>query len=327
MRGLIAVTAATILLTAGCSGDTTQPAPTPTPSETPTPAPVLPLTGTPALGGVMPARPALVVKVDNTGNARPQLGLAAADLVVGELVEGGLTRLVAMFHSTLAPTVGPVRSARTTDIGIVAPTGGVLVASGGAGSVLAQIDAADIELVAQGDPGISRDRSRPAPYNVMLDPEAALTALDGMTPPAVPYLPWATSGASAPIGPPATTAAVTFSRGHTTRWTWTDGTWSRVDDLAAGGDEFRPVNLLVLRVTTRDAGYLDPAGNPVPETVLEGSGEAILLTGGRAVDGHWSKAAPALPFELSDASGAPLTVPPGRTWIELVPEAGSVETG
>lgn len=79
-------------------------------------------------------------------------------------------------------------------------------------------------------------------------------------------------------------------------------------------------------MTTRDAGYRDPAGNPVPETVLAGSGAATLFAGGRAVDARWSKAAPAQPFELTDASGAPLGVPPGRTWIELVPQGGSVET-
>ncbi|HET6687137.1 MAG TPA: DUF3048 domain-containing protein [Jiangellaceae bacterium] len=327
MRSWIAVTAATILLAAGCGGDTPQPAPSATASATRTPTAVLPLTGTPAPDGSVPARPALVVKVDNTGNARPQLGLSAADLVVEELVEGGLTRLAVMFHSSLPPAVVPVRSVRTTDIGIVAPTGGVLVGSGGASRVLADIDAAGIEVVTEGDPGMSRDRSRRAPYNVVLDAGAALGAFGGMTAPATPYLPWAGPDAAAPEGTSATTAAVRFSAAHTTRWQWSDGHWLQADDLAAAGDGFRPVNLLVLRVTTRDAGYVDPAGNPVPETVLEGSGEALLLTGGQVVNGRWSKSSLAAPLQLRDLTGAALTVPPGRTWIELVPEAGSVEIG
>lgn len=327
MQSWIAVTAAAILLAAGCGGDTPQPRPSATASATRTPTAVLPLTGTPARDGSVPARPALVVKVDNTGNARPQLGLSAADLVVEELVEGGLTRLAAMFHSSLPPAVVPVRSVRTTDIGIVAPTGGVLVGSGGARRVLAAIDAAGIEVVTEGDPGMSRDRSRRAPYNVVLDPGAALGPFGGMTAPATPYLPWAGADSAAPEGRSATTAAVRFSPAHTTRWQWSDGHWLQADDLAAAGDEFRPANLLVLRVTTRDAGYLDPAGNPVPETVLEGSGEAFLLTSGRVVDGRWSKAALTAPLQLRDLTGAALTVPPGPTWIELVPEAGSVEIG
>jgi Protein of unknown function (DUF3048) N-terminal domain/Protein of unknown function (DUF3048) C-terminal domain len=326
VRSLIAVTAASILLVAGCAGDSPRPAPSATASTTRTPAAILPLTGKPAPDGVVPARPALVVKVDNTGNARPQVGLSAADLVVEELVEGGLTRLAVMYHSSLPPAVAPVRSARTTDIGIVAPTGGVLAGSGGARRVLAAIDAAGIDVVTEGDPGVSRDRSRRVPYNVVIDPSAALGPFEGMAAPAVPYLPWAASAAAASEGIPATTAAVRFSPAHTTRWQWSDRVWQRLDDLAAG-DEFQPVNLLVLRVTTRDAGYLDPAGNPVPETVLEGSGEALLLTGGQAVESRWSKRGPAAAVQLHDASGEPLAVPAGRTWIELVPESGAVETG
>lgn len=320
---MVAATAATILVAAGCGGDASESAPG---SATPTPAVVLPLTGAPAADGIVPARPALVVKVDNTGNAQPQVGSSGADLVVEELVEGGLTRLAVMFHSTLPPQVAPVRSVRTTDIGIVAPTRGVLVGSGGAGRVLDEIEAAGIDVVTEGDPGLSRDRSRQVPYNVVAEPGAVLAAVDSQTAPTAPYLPWAAPDGEMPAGAPATTAAVTFSRSHTTRWRWEDDRWRRVDDLAAAGDEFRPANLLVLRVTTRDAGYLDPAGNPVPETVLEGSGDALLLTGGVQIAGRWTKAAPESPVTLSDGSGAPLHVPPGTTWIELVPEAGSVAT-
>jgi hypothetical protein len=323
VRILMVVLAAA--LSATCGGDRPQPGPSPTASE-PTPERVRPLTGLPAAEGV-PNRPVLVVKVDNTTRSRPQSGLSSADLVVEELVEGGLTRLAVMFHSSLPPAVVPVRSVRTTDIGIVAPTGGVLVGSGGARRVLADIAAAGIEVVTEGDPGISRDRSRRAPYNVVLDPGAALEAFDGMAAPAAPYLPWAGSDAAAPEGTSAATVGVRFSPAQTTRWQWADGHWLRADDPAAANDEFRPVNLLVLRVTTRDAGYLDPAGNPVPETVLDGSGDALLLTGGQVVNGRWSKSGLAAPVQLHDVTGAALAVPPGRTWIALVPEAGSVEIG
>jgi hypothetical protein len=320
----LTVVLAIALSTACGGGEGPQPAPSPTVSE-PTPEQILPLTGLPASGGV-PERPALVVKVDNTAHSRPQLGLSSADLVVEELVEGGLTRLAVMYHSTLPSIVAPVRSVRTTDIGIVAPTGGALVASGGARRVLQAIGAAGITVLTSSEAGLSRDPSRRAPYDVALDPTAAVAAATGLPAPAVPYLPWAPADAAPPTGTPATSAIVRFSGGHTTRWQWVEGAWHRVDDLAAPGDEFRAANVLVLRVATRDAGYRDPAGNPVPETVLEGSGQALLLTGGQVVRGSWSKASTAAPFQLADASGADLGVPPGTTWIELVPEAGSVQT-
>ncbi|HEY9408998.1 MAG TPA: DUF3048 domain-containing protein [Jiangellaceae bacterium] len=315
---------------AGCGGsDDAGPAPSHTsaaPSATPTQtsAPVWPLTGLPAPGGVAD-RPALVVKVDNTAGAVPQVGLHAADLVVEELVEGGLTRLAAMYQSGLPTVVGPVRSVRTTDIGIVAPTGGALAASGGASRVLAAMDDAGLTVLTEGGAGFSRAGDRDAPYNVMLDPSAALTGLSGLSAPVQPYLPFGEpAGDTAADGDPATTVDVSFSGVATTHWTWADGTWRQGDDKAAPGQEFAPTSLVILRVTTRDAGYEDPGGNPVPETVLEGSGEVTLLTGGVVVPARWSKDAPAAAIVLTDRAGEPLTVPAGRTWIGLVPEAGSV---
>src|SRR2546430_1166289 len=86
------------------------------------PPPVYPLTGLVATDPGNLKRPALVVKIDNadgsgSGNvARPQIGLNQADIVYEEMVEGSVTRLAAVFHSMDSDPVGPVRSARTTDV-------------------------------------------------------------------------------------------------------------------------------------------------------------------------------------------------------------------
>ncbi|WP_162605703.1 DUF3048 domain-containing protein [Jiangella aurantiaca] len=281
-----------------------------------------PLTGLPAPSAADAASPALVVKIDNTRPAAPQLGLSSADLVVEELVEGGLTRLAALFQSTMPPVAGPVRSVRTTDAGIALPAGGLLVASGGAERVLKALGEAGLTVLSGGGNGLSRDHGRPAPYNVMLDPAEALAGLPaGAGVPTGPYLPWGTP----PAGRPVAGADVTFSGAHTSRWTWADGTWRLEDDPAAEGAEFAPTSVLILYVNARDAGYEDPAGNPVPETILVDAGAATLLTAGTAVDGHWSKASLDAPLVLLDADGAPLRVAPGRVWIELVPPGGGVQ--
>lgn len=318
------------VLLAGCGGGSAASTPSPsastptataTPTATPTPAPAWPLTGLPAPSAADAATPALVVKIDNTPSSAPQLGLSKADLVVEELVEGGLTRLAALYQSSLPPVAGPVRSVRTTDAGLALPAGGVLVASGGAERVLKALDEAGVTVLTGGGNGLSRDHSRPAPYNVMLDPAAAVASLPaGAGVPTSPYLPWGTAPAGRPVGG----AVVTFSAARTSTWTWSDGVWVLDGDHAADGDRFGPATVLVLRVELRDAGYEDPAGNPVPETVLVGSGAATLLTGGAAVEGTWSKESLAAPLTLADAAGAPLHVPPGRVWIELVPDSGSV---
>jgi hypothetical protein len=332
VRRLLIALGALLAVTAACNGEpAAEPTPspttaaqlTPTPTPTPTPEPVWPLTGLPASGG--PAdEPVLVVKVDNTGSARPQVGLSAADLIVEELVEGGLTRLAVMYHSTLPASVVPVRSIRTSDIGIVSPTGGALVASGGAGRVLRQMDDAGVTVVTEGAAGLTRDRSRPSLYSVTVDLGEVLAEVDQLAAPEVPYLPWAGSDDELPQGDPLETATVQFSGTHTTTWDWTDAGWRRRGDLAAEGDEFVADTVLVLRVEIRDAGYTDPGGNFVPETVLEGTGDAVLFAGGSAVEATWAKADAETPFSLADAVGEPLAVPPGRTWIELVPDSGDV---
>lgn len=309
---MIGLAGAIALLVGACSGSES---PSAEPSRTPSPAPATwPLTGLPVADDVSAGGPVLAVKVDNTANAEPQVGLSSADLIVEELVEGGLTRLVAMYHSSLPPVVGPVRSVRTTDIGLVAPTGGALAGSGGAARVLDAMEAAGLTVLTEGDAGFSRTGDRSAPYNVMLDPSAAIEGLS-LTAPEQPYLPW--GPAPAEVGPSQDVAA-TFSAAHTTTWSWADDGWHREDELAAPGEEFTPTTVLVLRAPTRDAGYRDPAGNPVPETVLEGTGEALVATAGQVVQGTWSKASPEATLELTDVDGQPLQVPAGQTWIELI---------
>jgi hypothetical protein len=331
VRRLLIILAALLSVAVGCDGEpeaqpTASPTPTaaePTTTPTPTPEPIWPLTGLPAPEG--PAeRPVLVVKVDNTASARPQVGLSAADIVVEELVEGGLTRLAAMYHSTLPDAVAPVRSVRTSDIGIVLPTGGALVASGGAQRVLQAMDEAGVTVVTEGSAGFSRAGGRPSLYSVTVDLEELLTEVDDLEPPDVPYLPWAGPDDEPPAGERAATIRAQFSGGRTSVWDWTDGGWHLRDDLAAENDEFVADTLLVLRVAVRDAGYTDPAGNFVPETVLEGSGDAILFAGASAIEGTWSKPSAEKPFALAGVDGEPLAVPAGKTWIGLVPQDGDV---
>ncbi|MGW0068406.1 DUF3048 N-terminal domain-containing protein, partial [Streptosporangium sandarakinum] len=86
-----------------------------TPAETPSPEPTHPFTGLPGAA----RRPVLAAKIENTSAGKPQLGLRSADIVYVEQVEAGLTRLMAIFSSKLPPKIGPVRSARISDLHIL----------------------------------------------------------------------------------------------------------------------------------------------------------------------------------------------------------------
>jgi hypothetical protein len=114
--------------------------PSPTPSRRPAPKPVPPrvnpLTGLPGI----PNRPVIVVKIDDTPSGRPQLGLESADIVYVEQVEGGATRLAAVFASRQPGTVGPVRSVRNMEPELLGAYGRPALAySGGAAGPVARL--------------------------------------------------------------------------------------------------------------------------------------------------------------------------------------------
>ena len=107
---------------------------------------------------------------------------------------------------------------------------------------------------------------------------------------------------------------------------YTSNGWVRPDSFAAPGDDFAPDNILLLSVKVGDAGYLDPAGNPVPETEFYGKGKATLVHDDMALKCHWSKADRGSQLDLTTSDGKEVDVPAGHTWIELVPkDTGSVE--
>jgi hypothetical protein len=318
----------TSLLLAGCGGSSSSS------PDASTPLPVkggqtitqyYPLTGlkVPASKTADLDHPVLVAKMDNTVASSPQIGLGKADMVVEELVEGGLTRLAAFFYSDVPTDVGPIRSMRASDIDIVSPVNPSIVTSGAAPKTIALIRGAQIPFYGEGAKGFYRSTSRAAPYNlfVHLNELAATTKTKkAATPP--DYFTWG-SESDFPKGPKATTIGAQFSGGHTTEWTYTNGSYHNTNSNAPAGDQFPASTVLVLRVKEGLAGYLDPAGNPVPQTLLTGKGKAMVFHDGRMVAATWHKGSPDTAITLSTKKGQ-LKVPAGHTWVELVPLGGNV---
>ncbi len=266
----------------------------------------------------VPDHPVVTVKIDNSGNSAPQIGLGDADLITEELVEGGITRLAVSYYSTIPAEVGPVRSMRATDIGIVQPLDATLVASGGAPVTITRLKGAGIPTVTEGGPGYYRRTDRVAPYNLFNKLPELVKTLKGVDP-VKPYLPFGADGL--PKGVPARGLTAVFSGGSSTAWQFRDGHYLNTDSNADSADQFTPDTVLVLRVQVGDAGYLDPAGNPVPETKFTGTGPAMVFHDGRLVRGSWNK--DGLDADLTLAQGKKeLALPAGKVWVELVPATG-----
>jgi hypothetical protein len=283
-----------------------------------------PLTGLTAKSGqsVEKTHPVMVLKMDNTYSSAPQKGLSHADLVVEELVEGGLTRLAAFYYSDIPGVVGPVRSMRASDIGIVSPVGADVVTSGAAPVTIRRITGAGIKFFGEGAKGFARDTSRVAPYNLMANLTSVVSTIKQKPERPDDYLPWGDESDFAQKGPVAHKIATTFGGGHTTNWTYNkaSGTYTNLNTYAAQGDEFKPDTVLVLRVPIGDAGYKDPAGNPVPETKLMGKGPAMVFHDGRMMKATWHKDALDSALSFSTKKGE-VKIPAGHVWLELVPAA------
>jgi hypothetical protein len=325
-RTLLSAAAAAAVLLVGCSSATQDDAvDEPAVADTPQPAPIWPLTGLEAADPDTDVDgPALVVKVDNVPAAFPQEGLEAADIVVEEPVEGGVTRLAVLVHSNVGGTMGPVRSVRTSDIGIAAPAGGVLVASGGAAEAVTDLEQAGVATYVDGSPGFSRDPSRAAPHNLLVDLDVVSPLLDGSGPPGE-YFDFGdpTVLDDDEVATPVGDIVLTYSPAQTTRLGYDGATWSR--ELPTP-DGFAADTVIALLVEQDTAGYLDPSGAPVPINVTEGEGRGWLAHDGRIVDIEWSKptAASVWTFTVDDE---PVGVAAGRTYLALLPrDTGSLQT-
>ncbi|MBW3657648.1 MAG: DUF3048 domain-containing protein [Actinobacteria bacterium] len=299
----------------------------------PVPGPVAPLTGEAVDDPAVADRPVLAVKIENTAAARPQAGLDLADIVYEEIVEGGVTRFIALFQSEVPDVVGPVRSARPEDVAILPAYTPILAYSGARDEVTQMLRASGIVLLTDdGGDAFSRDPGRSRSHDLMGDgprlyEKGDATAVGAATPVfARDATPPAGAVACDAATPDCGTAAtIRFSGAAVTGWTWDadagvyrrdqDGEPSRV----TGPGRIGAANVVVLGMHVGQGGCCDAAGTPFTETTILGDGAAVVLRDGRRYDVRWRKTAAGSHLELLAADGAPFPLAPGPTWIHLAP--------
>ncbi|MFF0754021.1 DUF3048 domain-containing protein [Streptomyces sp. NPDC004267] len=298
----------------GCSG----PGPSePTPHPTPTPAPATsspaglsPFTGLPAAPGRV-----LAVKIDNVPPARPHTGLTAADLVYVEQVESGQTRLMAVYSSHLPDRVGPVRSARESDLALLRQFGRPVLAYSGAQSALTPLlRAAPLHLVSEGsNPGaFLRDPARSAPHNLYLRPARALaTAPDASKAKDIGFRFGPATGGGTPVN--SRTVRFPAAR-YTFTWAPAEHAWHVAMDGRSDGP-LKPATVVVQHVTVRSSRFHDFLGAVSPYTVTTGSGTAQVLRDGRVYEARWSRPTADAGTSFTTPSGAPLAFAPGQVWV------------
>jgi hypothetical protein len=298
----------------------------------PEPDPVrLPLTG--ALVDEELDRPAMIVKVSNSPEARPQSGLADADVVIEELTEGGITRFMAIFHSQLPEVAGPVRSARPVDVQLLSGFGRPGFAYSGARREVRNLLAGSPgTLITEGDAGFFRDdgayASHPfAPHDLFVELEPALrAATDGGAQP-LDDLGWAFSEEIPDVDMDVdeegntrdgTAVQIEMSRAFRTSWSYDEeaGVYRRsqndADFTVTGDARIGAANVVVLAVEH----YI--GGSGYPETSVVGEGDAVVFRDGNRYPARWSKPSETAPMRVLTADGSePFPFKPGPTWFHL----------
>jgi hypothetical protein len=274
-------------------------------------------------------RPALVAKIDNNPRAVPNhSGLAVADIVFEEVVEGRTTRFAAVFHSQGSDPIGPLRSGRTQDINLFTSFNQPLfVWSGGNAAVTQAInDSTLINLGPNNASGYFRGAGS-APHNLYNSTTNIWFQIPeghpGPPPPQLQYL-----DPDASFGGQATSGTRVRVGGENIEWTWNAGL-GKFDRSQRGQPHndslfgrISAANVIVLGVQ-----YLpSPADRNSPEAQTVGEGPAYFFSGGEHVQGMWKRDDPNLPIQYFGPDLAEIQFAPGNTWIELA-DVGDVAGG
>ena len=293
-----------------------------------------PLTG----GCAHETSPVLIVKIDDVSGARPQRGLNSADVVIVEPVEGGLTRLMAVFHSHDPIEVGPVRSARITDLDIAPAFGRPGFAYSGATTKLRpMLSASTLQLVGdpQGGYGYFRVPTHAAPHNLMANTSALFSRIaDRIAARLNAQTYWKIADTQF-VGSPTHQLIMKWpSSEKTFTWDPQTQTWLiRVYDTPLETQRCCPATLeratvdsiFVMETELQDNPIKFKSGTVTPYPRTLGEGKGWLLSSGQRLEVTWKRpTASDLPrWYLSD--GSEVSIPPGRLWWLIQPFADGFE--
>jgi hypothetical protein len=314
------------VVAAGCSGDASPPqaASRGGGGTKPVAEPSVCIDGIDAQGGKID-RPAVALKIENSREARPQSGLEKADVVYEEVVEGGITRFMALYHCGQSTKAGPVRSARFDDAKIALPFTRVLAYSGSNAIVEKELNKRSMVSLTELNAGNAFFRVPTGSADIhslyantekirSQAPKKADAPGDGVF-----EFGELREGASS-----ARKVTINFNSSNTIEYRWGKGAWWRFEAgekfVSASGGQISVPNLLLQQVDVDNSKkIIDPAGNPSPDIDLTGKGKALLFRDGHVTKGVWKvkKEGEAPTFETR--SGKSFSFAEGPIWVELVP--------
>lgn len=351
----VAVFAIAGLVLAACGGGGDDEPEATTTTTTEAPPPVAPLTGLPDPGGEASTRPALWVKVGNDSpypgdpGSRPQTGIELADVVYEEVIEGGSTRFAAVYNSVVPERIGPVRSVRPMDVDLAQQLLGIFAYSGGAPGPMSMINSVEglltVDETAAAGEAMTRSSDRRAPHNLYVVGPAMFARGGEPRPPQALFVyrdiddeptdestdDEETSDDGESTDEAETTGdevqpelvdsfTVGFAREPVTwRWDAASAGWLRF----LGDTPFTTIEGTQVSATNVIVQFIHYPNDS--EGITVGEGQAWVFTGGEVIRGTWHRDDARSPIRYLDAGGEDIRLTPGRTWVQLLPNAGTVD--
>lgn len=270
------------------------------------------------------AKPVLVVKLDNTRNAQPHAGLHQADVVYIEEVEYGITRLAAVFASEIPNRIGPVRSARITDIDLLAQYGSPAFSfSGVQRKMWPVIDSSSLIDISpnKAASAYGRDFSRRAPYNYFLNgrkglkaaPDASIERDIGFVFDSVPPA-GGSVGLAARVDWPAASASFRYDQASRLYRIELNDREAQAEEHDAGQ---RAATVVIQYVEQNPSRFFDKGGGNTPHAETIGKGKAVILRDGLRYDARWVRPDAESGTTFTTKSGSPIAFKPGQVWVAL----------
>lgn len=269
-----------------------------------------------------------MVVVENSRAARPQSGLSDADIVYETMAEGGVPRFLALFHSSNAKEIGPVRSARPYFLTLAKTYNLPFAHCGGSAEALSTIKKENLMSMNEINYGgyYWRDNSRKAPHNLYTSAEKLrrlITNKDYIQQPSFSVSFdknfWQENLSSAQK------INMKLSPYYSTSYDYKDGLYyknmdnQKIDDKNTG-NQLSAANI-VIQIT--DIKALDDFGHLEIRQIGEGTG--YILSNGKYIKMTWSKSDEKAPTLLKDEQGNAISLSPGKTWWHITDSKATIE--
>jgi hypothetical protein len=271
--------------------------------------------------------PLLVVKIDDTNAAHPQIGLEDAEIVYIEQVEAGLTRLAAIYSTVIPQRIGPVRSARISDIDILNQFGRVAFAYSGAQRKLLPVIAAanlqDMGAQRQSPTIYTTDPSRVPPFAMVLRADLLMQRIKEKNLSVDVAKNVGFVFGELPEGGKAVQKVVMNwpSATYSADWSIEESRWHLSHNgklnLADSGVVLGPTTLVIQMVKISPSEYGDKFGGVTPLSETVGTGKSYVLRDGEVFTATWNRAFADSGTTFTLGDGSVINFAPGQIWVAL----------